>query len=83
MNVIEAIYKFKGEWPSCNETDDGWYINQVGELSFNGYQVSRFDEFDKFVQELSTNFGRSVTYEEYKVRGLELGCIHLANKWLA
>ena len=51
--VIDAVNELRVCDPTHRLTNPGWYINQIGALSFNGQQVCTREEFNKCVDEMS------------------------------
>ena len=69
--VIDAVNEFKGIRPSNLINRNGWAYAWKGEspldaYKFKGRLVCTFEQFNTIVQECMTNFGSSVTYDEYK-----------------
>mgnify|MGYP003646462935 CR=1 FL=1 len=64
--VIDAVNELRVCDPTRRLTNPGWYINQIGALSFNGQQVCTREEYNKCVDEMSTNYGASIPYSQYK-----------------
>ncbi len=56
--VIDAVNRFKGDFPSPKNTSCGWYINQIGDLGFYNCHVSSHEEFNQCVEDCSNNFGK-------------------------
>ena len=63
--VIDAVNGFRGDWPYAGVGD----IHSGGGSNKVSWSLScTKKEFNQCVQELSTNFGRSIEYKDYKFR---------------